>query len=65
MALQRPQRVRAAGVDQPPDRGQVGADVTFQDRLVVGDAVAQVADAVEVCVDVRADHAESSLWRVW
>ncbi len=64
MALQPAQGVRAARVDQPPDRGEVSADVTFQDRFVVGDAVAQVADAVEVCVDVRADHAESSLWRV-
>lgn len=64
MVLQPAQGVRAARVDQPPDRGVVSADVTFQDRLVVGDAVAQVADAVEVCVDVRADHAESSLWRV-
>ncbi len=29
MALQPAQGVRAAGVDQPPDRGEVGADVTF------------------------------------
>ncbi|KUP02383.1 hypothetical protein AR276_01780 [Stenotrophomonas maltophilia] len=51
MALQPAQRVWAAGMDQPPDRGQVGAEVTFQDRLVVGDAVAQVADASDIRMD--------------
>jgi hypothetical protein len=34
-----------------PIGGQVGADVTFQDRLVVGDAVAQVADASDIRMD--------------
>jgi hypothetical protein len=51
MALQPCQRVRAPGVDQPPDRGQVGADVALKDRFVVGDAVAQLADASDICVD--------------
>lgn len=46
MALQPTQGVRATGVDQAPDRGQVGTDVTFEDGFVVGDAVAQLADAV-------------------
>ncbi len=64
MALQPPQGVRAARMDQPPDRGQVGADVALEDGFVVGDAVAQVAYAVEVGMDVCADHAEGTLWRV-
>ncbi len=51
MALQPAQGVRAAGVDQPPDRGQVGTEVAFQDGFVVRDPVAQVADASNVCVD--------------
>ncbi len=51
MALQPAQRVWAAGMDQPPDRGQVGADVALEDGLVMGDAVAQVADASDIRMD--------------
>jgi hypothetical protein len=46
-----PKCVGSVRMDQPPDRCQVGADVALQDGLVVGDAVAQVADAPNVCVD--------------
>mgnify|MGYP007088383293 CR=1 FL=1 len=60
MALQPAQRMRAAGVDQPSDRRQVGTDVAFQDGFVVRDAVAQVANASDVSVDGFSDDAGMS-----
>ena len=51
MALQPAQGVWAAGMDQPPDRGQVGTEVALEDGLVMGDAVAQVGDAANIRVD--------------
>ncbi|KXU92130.1 hypothetical protein AB839_17640 [Stenotrophomonas sp. DDT-1] len=38
-------------MDQPPDRGEVSADVAIQDGFVVGDAVAQVTDASDIRMD--------------
>ncbi|WP_343125673.1 hypothetical protein [Stenotrophomonas sp. ESTM1D_MKCIP4_1] len=35
-------------MDQPPDRGQIGTKIAFQEGFVVRNAVAQVADTVEV-----------------
>ncbi|KAG0934408.1 hypothetical protein G6F31_016114 [Rhizopus arrhizus] len=64
VALQPLQRMRAARMDQPPDRGQVGTEVAFQDRFVVHDAVAQVADAPDVCMDGFPDHAWMSCRRM-
>ena len=57
MALQPAQRIWAAGMDQPPDSRQVGADVALQDGFVVRDAVAQVADAANIRVDGFPDDA--------
>lgn len=60
MALQPAQGVRVAGVEQPPDRGQVGTEVAFQDGFVVRDPVAQVANASDVRVDGFSDDAGMS-----
>ncbi len=60
MALQPAQRVRAAGVDQPSNRRQVGTEVAFQDGFVVGDPIAQEADASDVSVDGFSDDAGMS-----
>ncbi|VUM23280.1 hypothetical protein PGKDCPLP_03853 [Stenotrophomonas maltophilia] len=65
MALQPAQRMRAAGVDQPSDRRQVGTDVAFQDGFVVGDPIAQEADAVEVGMDGPTQDGQRHRGCVW
>jgi len=52
--------MRAARMDQPPDRRQVGTDIAFQDGFVVGDPIAQEANASDVSVDGFSDDAGMS-----